>query len=92
MHATTSRVHATNGRVHETIGRVPRTIDQVPPTIGRMSEEIVAKYHICLTPYRAEPGMSNMFHKWIRHIRWSETWQFIIEVVLYITSIIIHVF
>jgi hypothetical protein len=63
--ATTYRVHATTGRVYGTIGRVPGTIGQVPRTVGRMMEEIAAEYHTCLMPYRAEPGTSNMFHRWI---------------------------
>jgi hypothetical protein len=57
------------GRVHATVGQVPETIGRVPATVVRMSEEIVAEYHTCLTPCRAEPGMSDMFHRWIKHIR-----------------------
>jgi hypothetical protein len=71
--ATTGRVHATTSRVPGTIGRVPGIIGRVPAITGRMNEEIVAEYHTCLTPYSAKLGMSDMFHRWIRHVRWSET-------------------
>jgi hypothetical protein len=27
--------------------------------------EIAEEYHTCLTPYRAKPGTSDMFHRWI---------------------------
>jgi hypothetical protein len=80
------------GSMPATTGQVPKTIGRVPTTVDRMSEEIAAEYHTCLTPYRAKPGTSDMFHKWIRHIRWSETLQFIKEVELYIIFILIHIF
>jgi hypothetical protein len=32
----------------------------VPVTVSWRREEIAAKYHTCLTPYRAEPGTSDM--------------------------------
>jgi predicted sugar kinase len=64
--ATTDRVHATIGRVHATIGRVPGTV-------GMMREEIAVEYHTCLMPCRAKPVTSDMFHRWIKHVRWSET-------------------
>jgi hypothetical protein len=51
-----------------TIGWVLETIGRVPATVGRMSEEIAAEYHTCLTPYRAEPNPSDMFHSWIGHV------------------------
>jgi hypothetical protein len=43
------------------------------------------------TSYTTEPGTSNMSHGWIRHIRWFETWQFIIEIELHIISVLIHI-
>jgi hypothetical protein len=67
MNPVNSRsVPTTTDRVHIIIGRVPATV-------GRMSKEIIVEYHICLTPYRAEPGTSDMFHRWIRYVQWSET-------------------
>jgi hypothetical protein len=57
-----------------------------------MREEIAAEYHTCLMPYRAKLGTSDMFHRWIGHVQWSQTWQFIDEVELYITPICIHNF
>jgi predicted sugar kinase len=63
VHATTSRVYATIGRVPGTIGRVHETIGRVLGTVGRMREEITVEYHTCLTPYRAEPHTSDMFHR-----------------------------
>jgi hypothetical protein len=46
--------------VHVTTGRASKTIGQVPATVVRLSEEIAAQYHTCLTPYRAEPGTLDM--------------------------------
>jgi hypothetical protein len=87
MHATTGQVHATTGQVHATIGRVPGTIGRVPGIIGRLPRtvgrvtvtvgrrrgEITTEYHTCLTPYRVKPVTSDMFHRWIEHVRWTET-------------------
>jgi hypothetical protein len=85
--ANTGRVHATIVRVHATIGRVPvmigwvsGKIGRVPIIVGRRRGEIAAEYHTCLMPYRVEPVTSDMFHRWIEHVRWTETWKFIIEV------------
>jgi hypothetical protein len=66
-------VHATTGRLHATIDRVPGTVSQVSVTIDKRRGEIAKEYHICFMPYRAEPDTSDMFHKWIGHVRWVET-------------------
>jgi hypothetical protein len=73
VHATTSRVHVTFSRVPTTVSQVPTTVGRVPLTVGRRRGEIAAEYHTCLTPYRVKPGISNMFHKWIGHVRWTLT-------------------
>jgi hypothetical protein len=54
-------------------------------TVVRLSKEIATEYHICLRPYRAESGTSDMFDG----VRLR---QFIIEIDLYITSVLIHIF
>jgi hypothetical protein len=70
---TIGQVHATTGRVYATVGRVPATVDRVPLTVDRRREEIVVEYHTYLIPYRVKPHTSDMFHKWIGHVRWTLT-------------------
>jgi hypothetical protein len=64
---TIGRVHATTDRLHATIGRVPVTIGRVPRTVGRR-RGIVEEYYTCLTPYRAIPSSSYMFHRRIENV------------------------
>jgi hypothetical protein len=93
MPATTGWVHATTGWVHATIGwvlgtigwvsatvgRVLGIVGQVPVTVGKRRGQIAVEYHTYLTPYRAESTTSDMYHRSIKHVWWTETWQFIIE-------------
>jgi hypothetical protein len=73
VHGAIGRVSVMIGRVSGTIGRVPRTVGRVLVIVGRRRGEIAAEYHTCLMPYRVEPVTSDMFHRWIEHVRWTET-------------------
>jgi hypothetical protein len=67
------RVLGMIGRVPASVGRVHAKVGQVPITTGKRRGEIATEYHTCLNPYRAEPNTSDIFHRWIGHVRWTET-------------------
>jgi hypothetical protein len=61
-----------------------------PPTRGEKNKQW-SESIFGVMPYTPEPGTSDMSHGWIGYVWWFETWQFIIEVEMHITSAIIHI-